>query len=169
MNRSKRLVVCDAGPLIHLSELACLDLLLDFDHILIPEIVTREVEKHRPGALLPFTHRFAQIPDAEIAAQGGLEQIQRSYELHGGELAALALALQNPGAIFLTDDSAARLAAQALQLPVHGTIGVLLRSLRRQQRTKAQVLALLHELPVRSTLHIAPGLLASIVVEVEQV
>jgi predicted nucleic acid-binding protein len=95
--------------------------------------------------------RFAQIPDAEIAAPRVLEQIQRCYELHAGELAALALALQNPGAILLTDDSAARLAAQTLQLTVHGTIGVLLRSLRRQQRTKAQVLALLRELLVRST------------------
>ena len=169
MNHSNRLVVCDAGPLIHLSELACLDLLLDFDHVLIPEIVTQEVEKHRPGALVPFDHRFAQIPDAEIAAPRVLEQIQHSYELHAGELTALALALQNPGAILLTDDSAARLAAQTLQLTVHGTIGVLLRSLRRQQRTKAQVLALLRELPARSTLHIAPSLLASIVVEVEQV
>jgi predicted nucleic acid-binding protein len=127
------------------------------------------VEKHRPGALLPLIHWFAQIPDAEIVAQGVLEQIQRSHELHAGELAALALALQNPGAICLTDDSAARLAAQTLQLPVHGTIGILLRSLRRQQRTKEQVLTLLRELPSRSTLHIAPSLLASIVVEVEQV
>lgn len=76
---------------------------------------------------------------------------------------------ENPDSIILTYDSAARLAAQTLQLTVHGTIGVLLRSLRRQQRTKAQVLALLRELPVRSTLHIAPTLLASIVVEVEQV
>ena len=167
MNRSNRLVVCDAGPLIHLSELACLDLLLDFDHVLIPEIVTQEVEKHCPGALLPFNHRFAQIPDAETAAPRVLEQIQRSYELHAGELAALALTLQNPGALLLTDDSAARVAAQTLQLTVHGTIGVILRSLRRQQRTKVQVLALLRELPVRSTLHIAPSLLASIVVEVE--
>ena len=77
------------------------------------------------------------------------------------------MALQNPGALLLTDDSAVRLAAQTLQLTVHGTIGMILRSLRRQQRSKVQVLALLREMPVRSTLHIAPSLLASIVVEVE--
>jgi hypothetical protein len=28
------LVVCDAGPLIHLDELGCMDLLLDFSEVL---------------------------------------------------------------------------------------------------------------------------------------
>lgn len=48
MKHGNRLVVCDAGPLIHLSELACLDLLLDFDHVLIPEIVAQEVAEASP-------------------------------------------------------------------------------------------------------------------------
>ena len=33
------LVVCDAGPLIHLDELGCLDLLADFSEVLVPETV----------------------------------------------------------------------------------------------------------------------------------
>ncbi|HUP25546.1 MAG TPA: hypothetical protein VNB06_21720 [Thermoanaerobaculia bacterium] len=43
-------VVCDAGPLIHLDEVGCLDLLLDFSAILVPEAVGAEVELHRPEA-----------------------------------------------------------------------------------------------------------------------
>lgn len=46
-----RVVVCDAGPLIHLDELDCLDLLGDFPEVLVPEAVWREVLKHRPSAL----------------------------------------------------------------------------------------------------------------------
>jgi hypothetical protein len=64
------IVVCDAGPLIHLDEpengdscsgtrnafryrwirdeLGCLDLLSDFSEVLVPEAVWREVRQHRP-------------------------------------------------------------------------------------------------------------------------
>jgi hypothetical protein len=51
MTRSALDVVCDAGPLIHLDELGCLDLLADFRTVFVPEQVWREVEFHRPGAL----------------------------------------------------------------------------------------------------------------------
>ena len=36
---SRVLVVCDAGPLIHLHELGCMDLLADFAAVLVPETV----------------------------------------------------------------------------------------------------------------------------------
>ncbi len=51
MNRSALDVVCDAGPLIHLDELGCPDLLADFQTVFVPEQVWREVEFHRLGAL----------------------------------------------------------------------------------------------------------------------
>ena len=35
-------VVCDAGPLIHLDELDCLDLLGDYPEVLGPEAVWRD-------------------------------------------------------------------------------------------------------------------------------
>lgn len=44
-------VVCDAGPVIHLDELDCLDLLTDFRRVLVPEQVWQEVERYRAGAL----------------------------------------------------------------------------------------------------------------------
>ena len=46
-----KVVVCDAGPLIHLDELDCLDLLGDYPEVLVPEAVWREVLRHRPLAL----------------------------------------------------------------------------------------------------------------------
>lgn len=42
-----RPVVCDAGPLIHLDQLGCLDLLSDFSVVLVPDAVWSEVLKHR--------------------------------------------------------------------------------------------------------------------------
>ena len=44
-------VVCDAGPLIHLDELGCLDLLADFATLWVPGEVCQEVDAHRPAAL----------------------------------------------------------------------------------------------------------------------
>ena len=44
-------VVCDAGPLIHLDELGCLDLLADFSGVLVPEAVWQEVKRHRASAV----------------------------------------------------------------------------------------------------------------------
>ena len=52
------IVVCDAGPLIHLDELGCLDLLSDFSEVLVPEAVWREVRQHRPNAL---THPSVEL------------------------------------------------------------------------------------------------------------
>lgn len=46
--------------------------------------------------------------------------------LHGGEAEALALALELKPDWFLTDDAAARLLAESLNVEVHGSIGVLL-------------------------------------------
>jgi predicted nucleic acid-binding protein len=45
-----RIVVADAGPLIHLDELDSIDL-LDFGEVLVPDAVWTEVTRHRPAAL----------------------------------------------------------------------------------------------------------------------
>jgi len=43
-------VILDAGPIIHLDELDCLDLLLDFKELLVPDAVWSEIAGHRPAA-----------------------------------------------------------------------------------------------------------------------
>ena len=86
MIKSPAKVICDAGPVIHLDEVNCLNL------------------------------------------------------LDAGETEALALMERNPQAIFLTDDAAARLVAEQMRYNVHGTIGILLRSIRRGQRNPKEIL-----------------------------
>ena len=51
MIRSSTKVVCDAGPIIHLDEVNCLDLLNDFEEIILPFSVEREIAIHRSSAL----------------------------------------------------------------------------------------------------------------------
>ena len=91
----------------------------------------------------------------------------RLFALHRAELDALHLARQLQADLFLTDDTAARLAARQISMPVHGTIGIVLRAIRRGQKSKADVASILRSLPTVSTLHIRQSMLDEIVREIE--
>ena len=62
-------VVCDAGPIIHLDELGCLDLLGDFQEISLSDTVWKEISRYRLSALkrvdLPFVRLSGVIPSNE--------------------------------------------------------------------------------------------------------
>ncbi|MFO1429399.1 MAG: DNA-binding protein [Candidatus Competibacteraceae bacterium] len=160
-----QIVVCDAGPLIHLDELSCLELLNDFAEVIVPDTVWQEVEQHRPRALyqtkLILHRRNCALPNAEINALATL------FTLHRGEKEALRLACEIGNTLLLTDDTAARLAARSLGITVHGSIGILVRAIRCRQKTKAEVIQLLGDLPEKTTLFIRPSLLADIIQEIE--
>lgn len=168
MARTKQLaeiVVCDAGPLIHLDELKCLELLEDFDRVLLPTAVKDEVKKHRPAILLS-TKVFECIDQERKECDRELKSLALTFTLHTGEKQALGLARNEQADLFLTDDSAARLAARALGLEVHGTIGILIRAIRRQQRSRSQVLKLLRSIPTRSSLFVKRSLLIEVINQV---
>lgn len=158
--------ICDAGPLIHLDEIGCVDLLADFQALLIPEQVWAEVVRHRRSALESPILAFRCVSVA-ISAEAQFRAIVKSFALDVGEQAALSLMNDYPDAVLLTDDAAARLSAKALGLRTHGSLGVLLRSIRLGRRTQAEVLSILREIPIRSTLHIRATLLQEIIEQVE--
>lgn len=152
------LVVLDAGPLIHLDELGCLHLLAGFDSLLIPSVVWAEAVRHRPRLQLQ------KIPAAVIANPHGppplaLAAASFSNELHAGEIAAITLLHEAGGGLLLSDDDAARQTAEALGFQVAGTLGLLLRGIRRGQISSTQVRQLADQLPQRSTLHVSRALL----------
>jgi predicted nucleic acid-binding protein len=154
--------VLDAGPIIHLDELGCLDLLEGLGDLNVPEVVWAEVRRHRP--LL----RESDVPKLKVVRAPGnpsvaLSTLIRALELDTGEIAALDLLEKAPGSLFLCDDAAARLAAGSLGFRVHGTVGLIIRAIRRGTRTPAQTRAMIEEIPARSTLHISRRLLREIV------
>jgi hypothetical protein len=65
-----RLVVLDAGPVIHLDELGCLRLLEGFSEIQIPSVVWDEIRAHRPLLTLQT------LPGAEIIDPRNLFSVQ---------------------------------------------------------------------------------------------
>lgn len=163
-----QLVVCEAGPLIHLDELGVLDLLEDFQSVLVPDAVWVEVEAHRPGLFDRMAGAFVRVAPRQPPA-ASLVALARLMPLHEGETQALQIAEEHRADLLLTDDRAARLAAKQLGLSVHGTLGILLRSVRRQQRDPRTVADLLRTIPSRSTLHIRPSLLNEIIAGVESI
>lgn len=161
------IIVLDTGPIIHLDELDSLYLLSDFKKLLVPDAVWREIERHRPSA----------VNDKNIV----LEKIQvlqdinthipivcNSFNLDAGETEAIILCSKYPNSILLTDDAAARLATNALGLRAYGTIGILLRAIRRKQLAPVDVIRKLDEIPLKSTLFIKNSLLQEIIEKVKK-
>src|SRR5437879_681246 len=167
MDEAATLVVCDAGPLIHLDQLDCLDLLTDFSRVVIPDAVSLEVEHHRPSALKLEAVEFVRLkPKGEPSPE--LISMYRLLALHAGEVQALQIAQELGADLLLTDDTAARLAARNLRVAVHGTLGILLRAIRRGQRTPKEILNVLHALQDRSMMHIKRNLLDQVIRQVEE-
>ena len=163
---SHSVVICDAGPLIHLDELGSLDLLSDFAQVFVPNAVWLEVTKHRPGALENPEISFHRVSPKGVVPDE-LNALAQIFTLHAGEWEALRVAIGIPEGILLSDDTAARMAAQNLRIETHGTIGILIRAIRRKQRMKEEVLSVLRSLPELSTLHLKRSLLEQVILMVE--
>ena len=158
-------IVADAGPLIHLDELDALDVISDFHEIVVGPIVHEELRRHRPLAVDKCPQLvFSYTPLRNESVDG----LALRYALHRGEREALALCLQLKPALLLTDDTAARLAAKELGVIAHGTIGLLIRSVRKQHRSPESAVELLGAIPERSTLHIRPALLQEVIDEAKR-
>ena len=160
-------IVCDSGPIIHLDELNCLHLLADFQEVLIPVAVQKEIKRYRPLSLsklnVPFVFSAGNIPE-----NAKLITLCRVFSLDVGEIEALSVLEKNPQALFLTDDASARMVAEQMGFSVHGTMGVLVRSIRRGQMEAKEVLDVLKEIPSKTTLHIKRSLLDEIVIKIEK-
>lgn len=145
MSKSLLKVVCDAGPIIHLDEIDSLYLLEDFREILISPAVRNEVQKKRPALFAESGLPFVEPPIA-LPGDKTLATMCRVFSLDAGEVEALALMEREPETLFLTDDSAARLVAERMGYRVHGTIGILVRSIRQKQLEAKEVLELLESI-----------------------
>lgn len=166
MEKSNVIVVADAGPIIHLDELECLEILTDFETVFIPETVWNEVIKHRPSALPCNKVNFVCQSIISLSAQ--VTALTPLYTLHKGEQDALHLCMEFERSLLLTDDTAARLAAKNIGVSAHGTLGLLVRAIRQKSLSKTDVLALLRSIPAKTTLHIRASLLTEVINDVDR-
>lgn len=165
--RSKTSVVCDAGPIIHLDELDCLHLMEDFERVFVPDIIRKEVLAYRRVPFEDSNVKWTGVTH-QFPVEATLQTMYRIFSLDAGEVAALAIMSKEPGLMFLTDDAAARLVAAKLGYNVHGTIGVLIRAIRRDLMKPQEVIDVLDQLPLKSSLYIKATLLEEAVSSIKQ-
>lgn len=165
MGKTRTFVVADAGPIIHLDELGCLDILQDFEQVSVPEAVWLEIRHHRPQALNAFAALLVRVSPGTLSPL--VTALTPLYTLHHGEQEALHCCMESRDSLLLTDDTAARLAAKALGIAAHGTLGLLVRAIRQKTRSQRDVLTLFRAIPTRTTLHIRSSLLTEVISAVE--
>lgn len=110
-----RLIVADAGPVIHLAQADALPLIEWIGRLSIPQTVLDELER---GSV-----DLADLTYSAVSVDADLESTYS--HLDPGETAALTCCVDRDG-ILLTDDLDARKAADAEGVEVHGSIGVVL-------------------------------------------
>ena len=119
----------DASPLILLVRAAHLHLLKALaPQLVVPEPVLEEIRaKGVEDATLQAVEASPWLSVVQVTSEqeriGGLT-------LGKGEAAVLAWALSHPGAFAVLDDQRARSHALSLEIPVIGTLGVVLRAKR---------------------------------------
>jgi predicted nucleic acid-binding protein len=96
--------------------------------VTVPDVVFQEVlagEQYdsNVGAIRLASVTWLRIVPAPQPAPG-----LDPNRLDAGELAVLSLAIENPGAIVVLDDHAARVEAIRRNIPLLGTVGILLRA-----------------------------------------
>lgn len=121
-----RIIVCDTGPLLHLSEAGAVHLLSLAGRVLIPPLIVTEFEANAQGWSPP---QWVQVVALKKSAQRTAERWISTKQIHAGEAQAIGLALQEHANWLLTDDAQARQLAESLELEVHGSIAILLWSM----------------------------------------
>ncbi len=132
-------VVSNSSPLIAFADIDQLNLLpAIFDSILIPPAVAAEI-----APSIPDPPQWLHVESLKQAIPGLV--LQRS--LGHGEQEALALAIEARAERILLDDLPARRIARTLNLPVTGTVGMLLVAKRHAliQRVRPHLDALVKE------------------------
>ncbi len=156
---ARRVCVLDAGPLIHLDELERLDLLFRMGSLFIPESVAYEAEKHRSG-ITPKIQEY--IVEEAATLSRNLSELIRESGLGTGESAALAWVEKLGADLFISDDKAARDAADDLGYESTGTLGVITDGAEAGAVTREEAIALVKSIPFRSTLFTTPTLLNTV-------
>lgn len=127
------IVVSDTTPLITLMKISKLDLLKDlFGEILIPEAVFNEVTGNST-----FKEEADLIKDCSyvkvvtISDKERVNLIQRVTGLDLGETEAIVYADEYKADILLMDETKGRQVAKNMNIPLSGSIGILLEALEK--------------------------------------
>ncbi len=125
MSRQDLRLVANTSPLIHLAEAGLLHLLSDAaPTIWVPEPVAREIRAYGdqdPTARALAAHAWLEVRPVSVPSPQLL-----AWDLGAGESAVIELARASSGSTAVIDDLAGRRCAEALGIPLRGTVGLVL-------------------------------------------
>jgi len=117
--------ISNTSPLLYLYRIGGIDWLPKlFDEVWTPEAVRNELQAGQAkGYDVPNPDDYSWLT---IVNPKSTPSEWLALDLGAGEIAAMALALENPDRVVLLDDRLARRTAQVAGLPVWGTLKILL-------------------------------------------
>jgi len=132
----------DASTFITLASIDHHDLLRGLDGpVVVPAAVTAEVTSAPASGHLTTARETDRVeirsaPDEALdhaADHLGISTDPSDDETHGGDVALLALALSIDDSVVVTDDGPLRKACRALDIPLSGSLGVLVAAVERDE------------------------------------
>ncbi|NOZ61243.1 MAG: hypothetical protein GXO74_06140 [Calditrichaeota bacterium] len=169
MGIKKMSVVSDTGPLLHLSEIGCAQLLLQFKKIYTPESVCDEYEKHKRTSDADVLN-FKNVKHISVK-ESKLKDFIRQYnlgELHLGETECLYLCQNLSVDVILTDDLAVRDIASNMGITPVGSLGVIIKSYREKTISLPQAEKLIFDLYETSSLFVTRTIVELVIEELKK-
>ena len=122
--------VVNTSPLIYLSRANLLELLGDgAERVIVPQAVSDEIfawpTADAAQLAIRSTSWLTTVPEESIPS------LVAAWDLGKGETGVLTYGVSHPGSTLILDDLAARRCATSLNIPVRGTLGLVLRAKKR--------------------------------------
>jgi len=122
--------VVNASPLIFLSKAGLLHFLqLAGNRVIVPAAVAMEIRQREKSD--PTVQALEQTQWLEIVETPPVPSLIQAWDLGPGEASVLAYAYDRQGTAAVMDDLAGRRCAEALKIPVNGTLGLVLIAKKR--------------------------------------
>lgn len=120
-------IVSDSGPFIHLKQINKIELFKKFSQIYTSCGVISEIRRGDSTLAKRILgwENLKVIPAYQISIPDKIRRVIRKFNLHPVEGEIISISSSLAGAIILTDDLAARRAAQKLKIEVHGSVGII--------------------------------------------
>lgn len=166
--------IINASPLICLGRIGALDLLPQlFDRILTTSIVKNEVlQKEQAPEQIILERVFTSWLEVKDPKNKHLITKLQELQTHQGEASVLVLAKEfideNKEPVVIIDDLSARYVAQTMRIPIIGTLGILLRAVKKERISIKQCKKFIRQLIDETTFYMTAKMYSRILELLEE-
>jgi predicted nucleic acid-binding protein len=163
---SPMLVVSDADVLIHLSKLEKLPILKAlYKEVAVPKHVKSEVLVREDTKLQNAFNSFLKV---SATSWDKAEKIAKRHHIHTGEAHVKVLGEELRATLFLSNEKKVRKAAKEEGFAVCGTIGIILRAVKKELIDKSEAEALFEKMKAKD-FRIHPDILQKAISAIKEI